>query len=227
MDGYHNSIKCIYEEVWFVSSSFPTCCRMHRCKFFLPFSCIIWLQPVICAHALLFDRFKRVGPNAMRGRGIGTARGRATIMRGLSSLFTLLCFPDHTNKQFFSFLCRWYLSSLANGAERIYYTLCLYYKLIDVAMLTSPTWTRSRTSGTRNQALELGVYSISDNLSSKVVSSAFEKIVKRMEPYFDSPSQNSSHIFGVLLSIALFMYHFVNTECMKIDLSGLELYFPV
>ncbi|KAK0212564.1 small nuclear ribonucleoprotein Sm D3 [Desarmillaria ectypa] len=26
--------------------------------------------------------FKRVGPNAMRGRGIGTARGRATIMRG-------------------------------------------------------------------------------------------------------------------------------------------------
>ncbi|KAF9049791.1 Sm-like ribonucleoprotein [Panaeolus papilionaceus] len=28
--------------------------------------------------------FKRVGPNAMRGRGIGTARGRATIMRGVS-----------------------------------------------------------------------------------------------------------------------------------------------
>ena len=28
------------------------------------------------------SRFKRVGPNAMRGRGIGTARGRATIMRG-------------------------------------------------------------------------------------------------------------------------------------------------
>ncbi|OBZ70517.1 Small nuclear ribonucleoprotein SmD3a [Grifola frondosa] len=27
--------------------------------------------------------FKRVGPNAMRGRGIGTARGRATIMRGM------------------------------------------------------------------------------------------------------------------------------------------------
>ena len=27
-------------------------------------------------------RFKRVGPNAMRGRGIGTARGRATIQRG-------------------------------------------------------------------------------------------------------------------------------------------------
>lgn len=34
-------------------------------------------------------RFKRVGPNAMRGRGIGTARGRATIMRG-TFLFSLL-----------------------------------------------------------------------------------------------------------------------------------------
>jgi small nuclear ribonucleoprotein D3 len=34
-----------------------------------------------------FRRFKRVGPNAMRGRGIGTARGRATIMRGLFHLF--------------------------------------------------------------------------------------------------------------------------------------------
>lgn len=32
------------------------------------------------------SRFKRVGPNAMRGRGIGTARGRATIMRGMSSV---------------------------------------------------------------------------------------------------------------------------------------------
>lgn len=26
--------------------------------------------------------FKRIGPNAMKGRGIGSARGRATIMRG-------------------------------------------------------------------------------------------------------------------------------------------------
>ena len=31
-------------------------------------------------------RFKRTGVNAMRGRGIGTARGRATIMRGPSPL---------------------------------------------------------------------------------------------------------------------------------------------
>lgn len=29
--------------------------------------------------------FKRVGPNAMKGRGIGAARGRATIMRGESA----------------------------------------------------------------------------------------------------------------------------------------------
>ena len=35
-------------------------------------------------------RFKRVGPNAMRGRGIGTARGRATIMRGLLSIFLFI-----------------------------------------------------------------------------------------------------------------------------------------
>lgn len=31
-----------------------------------------------------------MGPNAMRGRGIGTARGRATIMRGMS--FVLIDF---------------------------------------------------------------------------------------------------------------------------------------
>ncbi len=27
--------------------------------------------------------FKRIGPNAMKGRGIGSARGRATILRGM------------------------------------------------------------------------------------------------------------------------------------------------
>ena len=36
---------------------------------------------------LKVSRFKRVGPNAMRGRGIGTARGRATIKRGLLPVF--------------------------------------------------------------------------------------------------------------------------------------------
>ena len=35
-------------------------------------------------------RFKRVGPNAMRGRGIGAARGRATIQRGESDFFAWL-----------------------------------------------------------------------------------------------------------------------------------------
>ena len=47
---------------------------MHPCQFSsylkLTLSVDVWY------------RFKRVGPNAMRGRGIGTARGRATIMRG-------------------------------------------------------------------------------------------------------------------------------------------------
>jgi hypothetical protein len=37
---------------------------------------------------LRVSRFKRVGPNAMRGRGIGTARGRATIMRGALPVFS-------------------------------------------------------------------------------------------------------------------------------------------
>lgn len=36
-------------------------------------------------YTYLENRFKRVGPNAMKGRGIGTARGRATIMRGTPS----------------------------------------------------------------------------------------------------------------------------------------------
>ncbi|KAF7965833.1 hypothetical protein HWV62_41254 [Athelia sp. TMB] len=36
--------------------------------------------------------FKRVGPNAMRGRGIGTARGRATIMRA-NGVFLYLASP--------------------------------------------------------------------------------------------------------------------------------------
>lgn len=33
--------------------------------------------------------FKRVGPNAMKGRGIGSARGRATIMRGKFNFLSL------------------------------------------------------------------------------------------------------------------------------------------
>ena len=50
-------------------------------------------RPLVARHSDLLradcylrsDRFKRTGVNAMRGRGIGTARGRATIMRGSSS----------------------------------------------------------------------------------------------------------------------------------------------
>ncbi|KAH7107978.1 small nuclear ribonucleoprotein Sm D3 [Auriculariales sp. MPI-PUGE-AT-0066] len=41
-------------------------------------------QVYIRGSMIRFSSFKRVGPNAMRGRGIGTARGRATIMRGMS-----------------------------------------------------------------------------------------------------------------------------------------------
>lgn len=37
------------------------------------------IVPDLLANAPMF---KRVGPNAMRGRGIGAARGRATIQRG-------------------------------------------------------------------------------------------------------------------------------------------------
>lgn len=46
---------------------------MHQCK---------WanLSSYTCDSDMP-HRFKRIGPNAMKGRGIGTARGRATIMR--------------------------------------------------------------------------------------------------------------------------------------------------
>lgn len=40
-------------------------------------------MPDLLANAPMF---KRVGPNAMRGRGIGAARGRATIQRGKCQL---------------------------------------------------------------------------------------------------------------------------------------------
>ncbi len=50
---------------------------MHPCE------CGFLVQDyAIVLRLCLFFRFKRVGPNAMKGRGIGTARGRATIMRG-------------------------------------------------------------------------------------------------------------------------------------------------
>ncbi|KAI0316447.1 hypothetical protein OF83DRAFT_1126672 [Amylostereum chailletii] len=63
--------------------------------------------------------FKRVGPNAMRGRGIGTARGRATIMRGSSS-FTLSYSLILT---FISFL------TSANGTAPVFSAPCLSFVL--------------------------------------------------------------------------------------------------
>ncbi len=35
--------------------------------------------------------FKRIGPNAMKGRGIGSARGRATILRGMCPSLAPFC----------------------------------------------------------------------------------------------------------------------------------------
>jgi|SRR6188768_536541 len=56
---------------------------------------------------LQLRRFKRVGPNAMRGRGIGTARGRATIMRGAYLLGVLAPRPRTDQCMLLSYLlCR-------------------------------------------------------------------------------------------------------------------------
>ena len=49
-------------------------------------SCFCGRGSVWCCWLFSCSRFKRVGPNAMKGRGIGTARGRATIMRANGSL---------------------------------------------------------------------------------------------------------------------------------------------
>lgn len=46
------------------------------------------IVPDLLANAPMF---KRVGPNAMRGRGIGAARGRATIQRGESGRGEAAC----------------------------------------------------------------------------------------------------------------------------------------
>lgn len=62
-----------------VSPPFSFFCMLTAC-FFISFPAddvLFMTDSVMYVH-----RFKRVGPNAMRGRGIGTARGRATIMRG-------------------------------------------------------------------------------------------------------------------------------------------------
>ena len=54
---------------------------------------------------LRWHRFKRTGVNAMRGRGIGTARGRATIMRGSSSSSIFVSFISDRDLPSFSSQC--------------------------------------------------------------------------------------------------------------------------
>ncbi len=78
-----NLIRCISAAVWFVSSSFPICYKTPQCECNKRIH--VWDMLKLMDDAI--DRFKRVGPNAMKGRGIGTARGRATIMRGKFSIF--------------------------------------------------------------------------------------------------------------------------------------------
>ena len=100
MDVSRNSIRSTSEEAWFAFSLYPTCCRMHLCK-----SLRIIFLVCVCgtddAGSGVY-RFKRVGPNAMKGRGIGTARGRATIMRGTCIIFCsyvmiLIYYPSTAN----------------------------------------------------------------------------------------------------------------------------------
>jgi hypothetical protein len=62
-------------------------------------------------------RFKRVGPNAMRGRGIGTARGRATIMRGMC--FISLFFSS-THQLLTPTYSKWYELFLFKAADYAY-----------------------------------------------------------------------------------------------------------
>lgn len=75
-----NSIKSTSGGAWSVSSSSQICYKMLPC---MPLN----LFGPLRSFDVGVSRFKRVGPNAMRGRGIGTARGRATIMRGLLLAF--------------------------------------------------------------------------------------------------------------------------------------------
>jgi hypothetical protein len=80
MVAYPSSIKSIFGGAWSVSSSFQICYKTPPC---MPVNLFEPRRSI----DLRVSRFKRVGPNAMRGRGIGTARGCATIMRGLLPVF--------------------------------------------------------------------------------------------------------------------------------------------
>ncbi|KAF7315601.1 Zn(2)-C6 fungal-type domain-containing protein [Mycena indigotica] len=90
------------------------------------------MQVIECVlHSLFFltldGRFKRVGPNAMRGRGIGTARGRATIMRGQSQT----CLPFTLDIDI-SGSSKWCVSDL----NRL--------SLLSTDVICSPSWPRVR-----------------------------------------------------------------------------------
>jgi hypothetical protein len=125
MEGYHNWNKSTFEEAWYVIQR-PRVWAFAICLMILTSrsdssSFLIYLPMPLCTppypSRLLLEannRFKRVGPNAMRGRGIGAARGRATIQRGTffhpsppfsfllvspSSNGEKLGFPDAANNQ--------------------------------------------------------------------------------------------------------------------------------
>jgi hypothetical protein len=77
---YSSLIKSIFRGAWCVSSLFQICYKMPSC---MPINLFKPWQSI----DLRVSRFKSVGPNAMRERGIGTAHGHAIIMRGLLPVF--------------------------------------------------------------------------------------------------------------------------------------------
>ena len=83
MAAYLSWTKSISEAAWSGFSSSRICYRTRQCQSLPPAPPILHFTRT--DHHLHLHRFKRTGVNAMRGRGIGTARGRATIMRGMSS----------------------------------------------------------------------------------------------------------------------------------------------
>lgn len=67
-----------------------------------------------------------------------------------------------------------------------------------------------------------GICSTSDDPSSKEDISYHQPLRKIIKEW-PLIHQARTYIFGALLSTALFMYHFVNTECMTIVLGDHEL----
>lgn len=67
---------------------------------------------------LRLRRFKRVGPNAMKGRGIGTARGRATIMRANGNVHSQYDLPSTTDRTMYPLARRGRGQPAARGIRR-------------------------------------------------------------------------------------------------------------